>query len=146
MSDFVYVLFGITTAVLYAITMKFQDATFYWGKLLQPENELNPRKMQNAITPPIQNIRNIIAPIMLISIIVWGIILYNWWLGLIIVLIVFVLSTLIGKLWPSSDSDYYYKKILNSLVSRGHIYDRNNTTLQKKVNDEILTLFENIKK
>jgi hypothetical protein len=77
-------LYGIICACLWAYTRGVQEATLFWGKQLGKGNELLPATgMQDAITPPGQNTRNIIAILSVFALPILGAYYLGWIVGLV---------------------------------------------------------------
>lgn len=124
--------------------MRFQEASLYWGKQLNPENSLIPRGMQNTISPLYQNIRNFFLPISILLIIIIGIYLVNYYIGIILGLIAFILGGAISKILPKTYSKYYYLKIHKVLTTKKNRYKKRNDELRLFATEEIISLLEDV--
>jgi len=115
-----YWIFVILAALVIGYTMAFQRATLLWGKLLAPCNLLLPRGMQDAITPQIQTLRNILMPVLLLVALVTGVILLPWYIGVLGMLATFVLGGISRNFFPEPDSKFFHSRFLRSLEHRKH--------------------------
>ena len=127
-----------------SFSMRFQSATLYWGKKLQPDNELLPRGMQNAITPSFQNFRNIFLPISIIAIMIIGLIFFKWYIALLSGPIAFIIGGLFTTLLPKPESKYYYDKIRNVLLKKKNIFTNSNDSIKLIAIEDIIMLFDQI--
>lgn len=118
----VYLGAAVGTAFLIAYTMKWQGATLYWGKALAPNNELLPRGMQDAITPPAQTSRNILTVIMPLVLFMVGFVFFRWHVPVLTLLCTFLGSGIVGVALPKSESLYFCDRIRAQLVKRLHRY------------------------
>ena len=78
----ILVILILVAGILGAYTMKFQQATLNLGKELAPGNPSLTTGFQDAITPKIQSLRQIIWPILILAIFIYGTIFYKWYWGL----------------------------------------------------------------
>ena len=127
-----------------AFSMRFQAATLFWGKKLQPDNELLPRGMQNAITPSFQNIRNLFIPISVIVIIVLGFIFFEWYVALSSGAVTFILGGLISNMLPKPESNYYYRKIHKVLLKKKNKFIKIDNDLKLEAVEKIISLLDQI--
>lgn len=106
-------------AVFFAYTMKFQQATIYWGKKIAPDNKLLPTGLQDAITPKSQTYRNLLCPFLFIIAAVAGFIVYRWYMAILGPISVFIGSAFVsGVMRWQPNSSFFKEKIIKSLVHR----------------------------
>ena len=114
-----YWVFIFYSTVLFAYTMKFQQATLYWGKRIAPYNELLPAGLQDAITPKSQTNRNIISVFLLIIAAVAGFFIFRWYVGIIgPVIVLFLGAFILGAMRLKPSSSFFKNRILNDLTRR----------------------------
>jgi len=119
--------------------MQFQEATLYWGKWLALGNPLLPKGMQDAITPRVQNLRNILCFLLFPAIIILGLIHFTWYVALIGLAFAWFGSGIIGVLLlPKSESQYFKKKLERSLVRRRARYIRRDDVERAEAADHLI--------
>ena len=138
---FVYfLLIIIFISIFNAFSMRFQSATLYWGKQLQPNNEFLPRGMQNVITPTFQNFRNIFLPVSIITIVILGFIFFKWYIALISGLCTFIIGGLLSTVLPKPESKYYYDRIQKILHKKKNKFIKINDSLKLDAIENIIWL------
>ena len=140
-----FLILAIVITVFNSFTLRFQGATLYWGKKLQPDNELLPRGMQNAITPSFQNFRNIFLPISIILLMVLGLFFIKWYLALISGPVSFILCGFVSKILPKPESKYYYEKIHRVLMKKKRLFQKSNDSLRIEAVENVILLLNQIR-
>lgn len=131
-------------SVFNAFSMRFQEATLYWGKKLVPNSELLPHGMQNSITPSFQNFRNIFLTISIIGIMVLGFIFLEWYIALISGPITFILGGFLSKLLPKPESKYYHSKIHKVLNKKKNNFIKKNDSMKLYAVENVIKMFNDI--
>lgn len=135
----VLIVLVLGTGLLIAYTLKFQRATLAFGKKLAPENQLLPTGLQDAITPKAQTMRQILSGISILIVLIYGVIFYVWYLGIVFALAtVFAVYPILSQFLPKVDSDFYKQKIREDLVKRQGKYRQAGDASREKAIDEIL--------
>ncbi len=129
---------ALAAAAFNGYTMAFQSATLYWGKWLSPNNDLLPTGMQDAITPPAQSTRVFASLALLLAVAVAGGFVFRWWAAPIILFASFFGSGIMKMLFPNPDSDFFRRKILNSLSQRESTYRKEGDYLRSEVAQDLL--------
>jgi hypothetical protein len=120
------------TGLLIAYTMKFQRAKLAYGKKIAPKDPLLQTGLQDAITPKVQTIRNILSGVLLLIILIYGVIFYVWYLGVVFALATFfIVSPILGQFLPKDDSDFYKQRIRKDLVKRQAKYRQAGDTIRE---------------
>ncbi len=120
------------TGLLIAYTMKFQRAKLTLGKKIAPKNPLLQADLQYAITPKVQTMRNILSGVLLLIILIYSVIFYVWYLGIVFALASFFLvSPILSQFLPKEDSDFYKQRIRKDLVKRQAKYRQAGDTIRE---------------
>jgi len=110
-------------ALLWAYTRGMQEATLFWGSRLGEDNPLLPRTgMQDAITPPVQNVRNIVALSSLLAIPAVGVWQLGWVAGLVGTIAMLAASAVIRSFLPKPQSLYFSQVIIRGLSRRRDLF------------------------
>ena len=130
--------------ILSAYTSKFQSTTLWAGKKIASEElkDIKPNGYQDAITPKVQNIRNILKIILSISIFIIGTIKI-WYLGVFGLVCVFIISNIASKCIPDK-IEFYLFKIFTSLVNREANYLKNNDEMRAEACADICYRLEKL--
>ncbi len=132
-------------AAVIAYTMRWQGATLYWGKRLTPANPYLPRGSQDAITPPIQTVRNLVMWLGLAALAVIGLFLFQWYIVVIAVAAVWLTSGFIAIVFmPAAESSYFRDRIRRSLVKRGHGYTKSGDDLRAALVQELVEAMDTL--
>ncbi len=135
----VYGLACVVIAVSSAYTRTVQKATLYWGKVLSPNSPLLPRGLQDAITPPMQTVRNLLNMIFYLMILVVGLTYFHWYWAIGAFVATFLLDAFIAVvMMPSPNSLIFFNQILRSLADRRAKYQAASDQLRVEAIDEIL--------
>ncbi len=130
----------LAAGLLGAYTSRFQQTTYALGKKLTEDNPLLPTGLQDAITPKIQTVRNIIYPSLILVIFAYGIIFYKWYWGLgFAVLTFFVVIPILKLIFPRAGSDFYKEKIKGDLLKRLAQYKKTGDENREVAMSEILS-------
>lgn len=115
-----------------------QATTLYVGKKIAPvdSDTLMSRGLQDAITPRFQDKLNLILPIAYISIVILGT-FEAWYLGIVSVILVFVLSIFIKILFIPKKMAIYVKYILHDLQNRQADYAKSGDKLRAEAAEEM---------
>ena len=143
---FYYAFYNLCVALFGSYTMMLQRATLYWGRKLVSENGEPSTGLQNALTPNSQNYRNILAPILLISTAIIGIIIFDLITGILGMIATIILSAFCGRLFPKKESEYYYNKMLKILDKKKELAKKHDEDYKVLAAEEVLTLLNSIKR
>lgn len=134
-----------STIFLGGYTANFQESTLLFGKKLAPDNEFLPTGFQDTITPKAQNIRNTLFAVLLVIVLIYGIIFFQWWRGILYFSLTFFLGIPIAKLLlPKPGSDYYYRKIKSSLLKRRENYNKIQDNIRVEAINEVIKKFDSL--
>lgn len=122
----IFLLLSIFTSILGAYTMRFQEATLLIGKKLSDDNLMLLTGLQDAITPRLQTIRNILFPILIIIIFVISLTITKWYFAVSIIILIFIILVFIKLAMPKPDSLYFVKIVKNNLAKRLQNYKAKN--------------------
>jgi len=122
--------------------MRYQGATLLWGKAITPDNPLLPRGMQDALTPGIQTLRNILTWVSWIAVPIVGILTHNWWAGLLAFVAAFLGSGFAAQCLPKSNESFLYRRVLHNLKRRREAYSRAGDTTRAVVATDLLERME----
>lgn len=139
-----FIILSLLFSSFNAFSMRFQSATLYWGKKLQPNNEFLPRGMQNAITPSFQNFRNIFLPISIVTVMIIGFIFLQWYVALLSGPITFIFGGLISNLLPKPESNYYYSKIRKVLLKKKRTFMKKGDNIRLSAVENVISIFDEI--
>lgn len=113
----------ITTSILAAYALNFQDTTLSIGKKLAPNNEYLPRGFQDAITPEMQNFRNITWHLGIFFVFILSFFVTEWYLAVLIGLgTFFILVPLLIRFMPKPESKHYLQIIDSNLQKKLKFY------------------------
>lgn len=137
-----------SVGVLGAYTSTFQDATLYLGKrlALDNSNSLLLTGLQDAITPKGQNFRNVLFLILLVVLLIYGFIFYNWYIAICLPISTFMIIVPFLKaiVMPKPNSAFYKDKIKINLERRLKSYERNKDVLKTEAIRLVLEKLKNI--
>jgi len=129
----------VACAFLWAYTFGVQGATLFWGKRLGEGNEFLPAAgMQNAITPPGQNTRNILMFASLLALPILGVHQLGWTVGLGGLVATGFAAGFISAALPKRDSHFFFGTILRGLVNRRAKFARASDELRVDAIDAVL--------
>jgi hypothetical protein len=135
----------LASGLLGAYTMNFQQTTLTLGKRLLSDNPFLPTGFQDSITPKVQTARNIIWPILIGVVFVYGLIFYKWYWGIGFAVLTFIIVIPILKLiLPRSGSDFYKERIKRDLLKRLAQYKKAGDDDREEAMTEILTRFDKL--
>jgi len=135
----------LVVGLLGAYTMNFQKTTLALGKKLASDNPLLPTGFQDAITPKMQTARNIIYPILILAVFVYGIIFFKWYWGIgFAVLTFFIVIPILKLILPRAGSDFYKEKIKKALLKRQAQYRKAGDIDKETAVNEILSRFDKL--
>ena len=165
MSLAIYIVVVLAVAVLGAYTQQFQSATHYWGRRMAGEKSIEAeleeagegeegayqkgavigrsisnRGFQDAITPQIQNIRNILFIVGEVAVPIIGFLYQKWYVAIVGFIAVFFLAIVLKKLFPHPDSDFFKRRILSSLRSRAASYQNRGNGLKAEAANHMVML------
>jgi hypothetical protein len=138
----------LTFGILGSYTKNYQFATLNIGKEIS-KTDLQ-TGLQDAITPPIQNMRNIISLLLLIFIFVLSTYIYTWyWALCITILTFFIVPHIFDFFIPKYDHPYYLKSIIHNMEKRIIKYKINEDSIREfaatRVLDKLIEYKEKIK-
>ncbi|MBI5917084.1 MAG: hypothetical protein HY842_17060 [Bacteroidetes bacterium] len=163
----IYFLIGLIIAIYGSYVLKYQRATQYWGRILAGEKSIEKiaeesllakgyvdRKLlsseargkngfQEAITPPILANAVFLLLLACISFLVYGIITFSWLYGIITFVGLFFTMQFFTRLYPHHFSDYWKKKLIQSLNLRKAKYENNGYTSKMEAVSYFKTQLEN---
>lgn len=147
MTTFILILLIIITGTLGAYTLNFAKTTLNLGKRLAPENPFLSRGFQDTITPPLQTIRGITWPILILGILVYGIVLYKWYFGIgFAILTFFVVIPILKNILPKADSEFYIRRVRKSLLERQSLYIKFGDAAKETAIREILARMDKLER
>lgn len=142
MITLILILLITVTGFLGAYTINFQETTLALGKKLVPEN-LTVTGIQDAITPKSQTVRNILHLVLLLSIFIYGLFFYKWYVAITFVIVTFFLIIpILKKILPKPSSDFYERQIKKDLLKRQAKYKEINDISRELAIAAILVRFE----
>lgn len=144
MPPFLYIGMVAFVTLFLAYTMRFQRATLRFGKRLAPDNEFLPQGMQDAITPPIQTVRNLLWPVAMLAVLVFGVISFPTYIGIVGLIAVWIGSGVIVPFLPPPDSIYFRRRILASLRRRQRRYAGQGDRIRLEAIAEVIERFEQL--
>lgn len=121
---------ALLTGIIASYTNKVQATTLWAGKILAGNEfaEQLPTGFQDAITPKSQNTRNLLLPILLISILVFGS-FQAWYLGVTALIVTFFIYVIAAR-FISDDLEYYLLRLISAMDNREADYRKNNDSLR----------------
>lgn len=163
-----YIIIVLAVAVLGTYTLKFQDATHYWGRRMAGETSVEAelakagegdegayqkgvalgrsifnRSFQDAITPQVQNVRNVLFMVSVVAIPIIGFIYQEWYVAILGFIAVWFLVIILKKMLPHPGSDFFKRRILSSVSSRTARHERSGNALKAEAGNYMLMLLTN---
>ncbi len=120
------------------------SATYWIGKKIAPigsEKEL-PRGFQDAITPSRHAYLYFFTRILYLIILILGSIKL-WYLGILLVLVIAILTKFLGELWPNN-INFYLKILIRSMTNRMADYSKKGDFMRSDAAKEMLEKMENL--
>ena len=166
-----YIIIVLAVAVLGAYTQKFQSATHFWGRRMAGETSVEAelakagegddgahqkgvalgrsvfnRGFQDAITPQVQNVRNILFMMGVVATPIIGFIYQKWYVAILGFIAVWFLVIIMKKMLPHPGSDFFKRRILSSVRSRVARYERGGNALKAEAGNYMLMLLDSAEK
>ena len=101
-----------SAAVLTAYTVNCQDTTLALGKKYTP---IRPLIGQGAFTPKSQSLRNVTVVVLLVTVLLLGFMVYEWYIAVILLGITFLAASVLKRLFPKPGSEHYIEMIRSHL-------------------------------
>jgi len=130
--------------ILSSYTARFQATTLWAGKKLSGHEfaEQMPRGFQDAITPKNQDRRNIIIPILYLTIIILGSI-QTWYAGIVAVIATLFIKAIADRFIPA-DLEYYLLRIAWALDNREADHRKENDLMRADAAHEMADLVKEL--
>ena len=174
MQMIIYFIAVLILGILSAYTVRFQEATHHWGRILAGQQSLEAelseleyydidlktkkhkegylrgyastqRGYQDAITPRIQNLRNVIHLISIPAIPIAGFIFFSWYVPLLGLFLFFLLWSNIGSILPRVNSSFFKKRIISGLNFRRKLFGYLKNDLKVEAAEHFIDELENSK-
>ncbi len=138
-------IFAVLLSILYGYTMVIQGTTLALGRLLVGPASIRGTGMQDAITPKMQNIRNVGAMILFIPLFFLTTYVYAWYHALWVIILTFLASTafpiMIGM---KAGSNRIVSIILKDMEGRRRTYLKSGDELQSNTINDLIKRIEEI--
>ena len=115
----------IGIGILGAYTSAYQDTALSLGKQLVKEDPLLPTGLQDAITPASQNLRNVAFIISLMALLIYGLIVYKWYIAILLPIstLMVIMPFLKVIFIPRPNTTFYKNRIKFDLEKRMKRYE-----------------------